>query len=103
MSRYLLVSMEDFETKEITIPDGLVVNTYKEFYENVTDKDLLKTLLLKLSKAGISQSEHGLVKHKDTILNGIVFKNAVLDSCNGDYKDCYEPFYALLRKFGIVF
>ena len=105
MARYLLVPVEGFDrqTKELTIPDGLVVNSYEYLYKHVSDKDKLKNLLLRLSKSEISQNEHGLVKHENNILDGVIFNNAVIDSCNGQYLEYYEPFYKLLRKFGIVF
>ena len=105
MSRYLLVPVEGFDkqTKELTIPDGLVVNSYEDLYKHVSDKGKLKNLLLRLSKSEITPNERGLVKHKDNILDGVIFNNAVVDSCNGQYLECYESFYELLRKFGIVF
>ena len=105
MSRYLLVPVDGFDkqSKELTIPDGLVVNSYEDLFKHVSDKDKLKNLLLRLSKSEITPNEHGIVKHKDNILDGVIFNDAVVDSCNGQYPECYEPFYELLRKFGIVF
>ena len=105
MSRYLLVPVEGFDeqTKELVIPAGLVVNSYEDLYKHVSDKDKLKKLLLKLSKSEISRNVNGLVKHKDKILDGVIFNDAVIDSCNGRYLECYEPFYEILRKFGIIF
>ena len=105
MSRYLLVPVEGFDkqAKELTIPDGLVVNSYEYLFKHVSDKDKLKNLLFRLSKSEITPNERGIVKHKDNILDGVIFNNAVIDSCNGQYLECYEPFYELLRKFGIVF
>lgn len=105
MSRYLLVPVDGFEdeTKKITIPDGLVVNSYNNFYDHVRDKDMLKSLLLRLSKSEIFPNDRGLVKHKDNVLDGIVFRDVVIDSCNGRYLECYETFYELLRSVGIIF
>ena len=50
MSHYLLVPVEGFDkqTKELTIPDGLVVNSYEYLYKHVSNKDKLKNLLLRL-------------------------------------------------------
>ena len=105
MSRYLLVPVDDLENggKEITIPEGLGVNPFEELYVRVSDVDKLKNLLLRLTKAGIYPNDDGFVKHKDIDLNGVLFEDAVVDSCNGNYLHCYESFYELLRKFGIVF
>lgn len=105
MSRYLLVPVDNFENdgKEITIPEGLVVNPFEELYARVSDAKRLKNLLLRLAKAEIYPNDNGIVKHKDVELKGVLFEDAVVDSCNGNYLECYESFYELLRRFGIVF
>lgn len=105
MARYLLVPVEGFDDKnrELTIPESLVVNPYEDLYRHVSDKEKLKKLLLKLSKVEISRNEDGLVKHKGKILDNVIFNDAIIDSCNGQYLECYEMFYELLRKFDIVF
>ena len=103
MSRYLLVPTDGFnkKNKEITIPDGLVVNPYEDVYKHVSDKDKLKKLLLQLSDLEIGCNEDGLAKHTNRILDGIIFRDVVIDICNGQYKDCYESFYKLLLDYGI--
>ena len=104
MSRYLLVPTDgcDEKNKEITIPDGLVVNSCEDLYEHVSDKDKLKNLLLQLSDLEIGCNEEGLTKHNNTILDGVIFRDVVIDTCNGHYKHCYDSFYKLLLDYGIV-
>ena len=106
MSRYLLVPVDSLkkESKEVIIPNGVVVDPFEDLYQHVRDKELLKDLLIKLFKFGISEDHNlGYVKHKDKVLEGVKFRDALLDSCNGKYLECYESFYELLRKFDIVF
>ena len=104
MSRYLLVPADGFDkqNKEITIPEGLVVNSCEDHYKHVSDKDKLKNLLLQLTDLGIGCNEDGLIKHNNRILDGVLFRDAVIDTCNGHYKHCYESFYDMLRTFGNV-
>ena len=104
MSRYLLVPADGFDkkNKEITIPDGLVVNPYEDLYNHVSDKDKLKNLLLQLSDLEIGCNEDGLIKHNNRILDGVIFRDVVIDICNGHYKHCYDSFYKLLLDYGIV-
>ena len=103
MSRYILVPADGFDkkNKEITIPDGLV-EPYGDLYNHVSDKDKLKNLLLQLSRSQIECNEDGFVKHDNAILDGIIFRDVIIHSCNGNYMDCYESFYELLRNYGIV-
>lgn len=106
MSRYLLVPVDGLEkeSKEVVIPNGLVVDPFEDLYQHVRDKELLKNLLMKLFKFRISEDHAlGYVKYKDKVLDGIKFRDAVVDSCNGTFLEYYEPFYDLLRKFDIVF
>ena len=106
MSRYLLVPVEgdNMGTKEINAPEGIVVDPYKHLYQLVKDKEKLKKLLLKFNKFSISKdTETGFVKHKENIIRGVIFDDAVIDSCNGKFLNSYESFYVLLKKFGIVF
>ena len=106
MSRYLLVPVDGLEkeSKEVTIPNDLVVDPFADLYQHVRDKELLKNLLVKLFKFGISEDPAlGYVKYKDNVLSGVKFRDALLDSCNGEFLECYEPFYKLLRKFDIIF
>lgn len=57
MSRYLLVPVDGLEkeSKEVTIPNDLVVDPFADLYQHVRDKELLKNLLVKLFKFGISE------------------------------------------------
>lgn len=106
MSRYLLIPAEEsgLQRKEVIIMKDLVdESSYKDLYNHVSDRQKLKKLLSKLFNVGLVQDKHGYVKHKDTVLDGVKFKDAVIDICNGIFLDCYEPFYQLLSKLGIVF
>ena len=91
----------DKKNKEITIVDGLV-DSYGDLYNRVSDKDKLKKLLIQLTNSQIGCNEDGFVKHNNAILDEIIFRDAIIDSCNGNYMDCYESFYKLLRNNGIV-
>lgn len=106
MSRYLLIPIErpNTENKQVILPDGLVVDPWKDLYDRARDQNQMKELLLKLSKLDITEDlEHGFVKHKGEVMMGVNFRNVILDSCNGKYLPCYEKFYELLRKFDIIF
>lgn len=105
MSRYLLVPADGFctKTKEITLPSGLVVNSYDDLACKVTNKKGLEKLLTDLAKFDISSNKDGFLTHKDKIMNGLKFDDAVLDLCNGHIRYCYEPFYSLLKQCDIVF
>ena len=98
MSRFLLIPAKgnSAESRKITLPAGLVENTYAELYKKVSDQNKLRRLLLKLAKAEIGYDKDGLVKHKDGTLQRIYFDDVVTDSCNGNFAPFYEPFYALL-------
>ena len=105
MSRFLLIPAKGngAESREITLPDGLVENPYAELYKKVYDQNKLRNLLLKLAKAEIGYDKDGFVKHKDGILQGIYFDDVATDSCNGNFAPYYESLYALLRKYNILF
>ena len=106
MSRYLLVPAQgsQMDVKEILIPKGMAVDPYAHLFGLVKNKDKLQKLLLNLNKFNISEDkESGFVKHGETLLTNVVFKDVVVDSCNEKFLGSYEPFYKLLKRFGIVF
>lgn len=105
MTRYILLPAEGMNStaKEIEIPQGLVHDSNAELFKRVRDTDLLKDILLKLAKAEISSDQNGMVKHRSGTLESTSFRDAVVDSCNGLFKGCYEQFYCLLRNHGITF
>ena len=95
---------DERQRKEITIPKDLVdVTSYKEMENRVSDGPKLKKLLMKMFFAGVQENENGHVKYRDTVLEGINFKDVVVNSCNGIFSERYEPFYQLLSKLGVVF
>ena len=105
MSRYLLIPVDstDKEIKEVTLPDGVMSDPYTDLYKRVSDPRILRNFLIKLTNADIVSNENGAVKHESGVMDGIKFDDAVIDSVNNNFKECYEPFYKLIRSYGITF
>lgn len=105
MSRYLLIPTDGGNTtmREITLPEGIMPDPYSDLSKRVSDQETLKHFLIKLTNADIASNDDGEVKYRDGIIAGVNFNDVVVDSCNGIFKDCHEPFYTLLRSYGITF
>ncbi len=88
------------QMKVIELPTGLVPQLYN--VRKVESNQILDKLLLKISKANISRSKDGLVTVGSRVIN-IKFDDFVVDCCNGQFSECYEELYCLLRKNGITF
>lgn len=100
---YVLVPVEGLQkqTKELYLPSGL--NPYLQVFKTVKYRKKLRQLLLQLAKTDIRRNKDGTVGDKHRTLQNIDYDNAVLDSCNGNFREIYEEFYCLLRKVGITF
>ena len=119
MSRYILVPRNgDCETpdnkifdlvpteglseqiKSIELPADIIPRLYDA--KKVKSHVMLDKLVMKISKANISRSKDGLVTVGSRVMN-TKFDDFVADCCNGQFSECYEELYCLLRKNGITF
>ena len=88
---------------EITLPQGLVVNTYDKLGKKVKNKATLKKLLTDLAMVEISSDKDGLLSYKGKTMDGLKFEETVVDLCNNHFHHCYEAFYRLLKECNIIF
>ena len=88
------------QPREIILPKGLV--SFTDIYSQAKRKNRMRKLLRQMNKADVRRNKEGHVYSKG-ITTKVDFNNAVLDSCGGNFKDCYEDFYCLLRANGITF
>ena len=109
MSRFIIMpSIKTFDlipidrenTKRvIEISDAIVVDM--GVFHRVEDQDNLKSLLCKLSRAGISRSSKGQIK-----IDGAYFDNyedGVVSCCDGNFNEKYNELYSLLKYYNITF
>ena len=109
MSRFIIMpSIKTFDlipidrenTKRvIEIPDAIVVDM--GVFHRVEDQDNLKSLLCKLSRAGISRSSKGQIK-----IDGAYFDNyedGIVSCCDGNFNEKYNELYSLLKYYNITF
>ena len=85
------------EVKSIETPGSLVPRL-----QSLSSSKMLDKLMLRISKANIGRSKDGLVTVGSRVMNA-KFDDFVLDCCNGQFSECYEELYCLLRKNGITF
>ena len=117
MSRYILVpgkegtEMNGSESFLLIPTEGLgeqakIIELSKSLVPRLSrgksSDNMLERLMMKISKANISRSKDGLVTVGSRVMN-TKFDDFVLDCCNGQFSECYEELYCLLRKNGIVF
>ena len=96
---FMLIPTEGLgeQTKSIELPKGLVPRLHSGKSNKMLDR-----LMMKLAKADISRSKDGLVTVGSRVIN-TNFDDFVLQCCNGQFSECYEELYCLLRKNGITF
>ena len=94
-----LVEHDTNSIKTIRIPEGIFK---PDIFENVYDTRKLRNLLLELSKTCISRSKEGVVCHDGDTMK-ISLDNAIVDGCNGVFREKYEPFYCILANYNILF
>lgn len=92
---------EDSSPKQIKLDDALVEST-KNVLERANDQSKVVGLLHRLILDGkLTRTKDGLLSNKDrTFL--VSYDDALVDSCNCKFKQEYEIFYCLLRKYGIT-
>ena len=96
---FLLVPTEGLteEPKSIELPRGIVLRLE-------TGKSIigLDQLLMKMSRSNIGRSKDGLVTIGSRVMD-TKFDEFVVDCCKGQFSECYEDLYCLLRENGITF
>ena len=104
MSRYILVPVSEGEKREITIPKDLVCNEiYDEIRPNVINKAKLKELLEKLIMNSVEEADNGGIIWNDKHFSDVNLRQALTNTCNGEFFERHEDFYRLLRKLNVVF
>ena len=97
---FTLVSTEDcMKTKTVELPDELLD---MDIFKKVQNRNKANNLLYRISRSGISKTSDGCVKDKNNKHN-IQFDEAVIGCCNDEFKECFEEFYCILKKYDIVF
>ena len=94
-----LVEVETNKAKTLRMPDGIFK---PEIFNKVKDTRKLRNILYDISKSGISRSKEGAICSNGEALN-ISHDNAIVDSCNGIFREKYEPFYCILGNYDITF
>ncbi len=88
------------QIKSIELPRALVPRLCN--VRKVESNQILDRLVMKISKTNISRSKDGLVTVGSKVIN-TKYDDFVVDCCNGQFLECYEELYCLLRKNGITF
>ena len=97
----LLVPTEfNGQIKELDVPKGILHNISAG--ENLSKKQTIQDMLLKMDKANIGRNKDGQLVHGSKILD-INFDDFIHDSCSGKFSNYYEPIYCILRTNGITF
>ena len=92
-----LIDVTSNELKTIRVPVGIYE---PDMFKRVHDTRKLRNLLIKISKTGISRSKEGAICHDGNKFD-ISHDKAVVDSCNGNFKEKYEPLYSILGRSGV--
>lgn len=100
---FILTPTEGFQkqSREIQLPKGLM--SFKKLCAQVIQKNRMRKLFLQLNKSDIHRNKDGHVCCRNITLDNVDFVSAIMDSCNGVFKEKYEDFYCLLRRCGITF
>ena len=97
---FVLVSIEDLnQTHTIELPEELYDMT---IFENVHNRNIANNLLYRIGRSEISKTIDGFVKDRNTKCD-TKFDEAVISCCNNNFQECFEEFYCILRKYGIIF
>ena len=97
---FVLVSCEDLnQTHTIELPEELYD---MDIFNNVNNKKSANNLLYRICKSEISKTMDGFVKDRNSKCN-LRFYEAVINCCNIMFKEYFEEFYCILRKYGIIF
>jgi hypothetical protein len=87
------------KTKTVEIPDELID---MDIFKKVQNRNKANNLLYRISRSGISKTSDGCVKDKN-MKHNIHFDEAVIGCCNNEFKECFEEFYCILKKYDIIF
>ena len=97
---FVLVSSEDLnQTRTVELPDELYD---MNIFNNVKNRNRANNLLYRISRSEISKTMDGFVKNGNTKC-ALRFDEAVITCCNNTFKEFFEEFYCILRRYGIIF
>ena len=97
---FTLVSTEDcMKTKMIEIPDELIDMT---IFKKVQNGNRANNLLYRIARSEVSKTSDGFVKDKNN-KSKLKFDEAVIGCCNNEFRECFEEFYCILKKYDIIF
>ena len=68
----------------------------------VQNRNKANNLLYRIARGGLSKTSDGYVKDKN-IKTKLKFDEAVIGCCNNEFKECFEEFYCIPKKYDIVF
>ena len=97
---FVLVSCEDLnQTHTIELPEELYD---MNIFNNVNNRNSANNLLYRICKSEISKTMDGFVKDRNCKCD-LKFDEVVINCCNNIFQECFEEFYCILRKYGIIF
>ena len=97
---FVLVSCEDLnQTHTIELPEELYD---MNIFNNVNNRNSANNLLYRICKSDISKTMDGFVKDRNCKCD-LKFDEVVINCCNNIFQECFEEFYCILRKYGIIF
>ena len=92
---YLLVN----QTHTIELPEELYD---MNIFNDVNNRNSANNLLYRICKSEISKTMDVFVKDRKHKCD-LEFDEAVKNCCNNIFQECFEEFYFVLRKYGIIF
>ena len=99
-NNFTLVSTEDYsKTKTIQLPEELFDMC---IFKKVKNRNKANNLLYRIARVDISKTLDGFVKDKN-VKTKLKFDDVVIGCCNNKFKECFEEFYCILKKYDIVF
>ena len=97
---FVLVSTEDLnQTLTVELKEELYD---MDIFNNVKNRNTANNLLYRICKSNISKTMDGFVKDGNNICD-LRFDEVVINCCNYIFTECFEEFYHMLKKYGIVF
>ena len=97
---FVLVSNKDcFQTKTIELPNELYS---MNIFEKVKNRNKANALLYRISTSKISRTLDGFIKDKNNVCTS-KYDEGIINCCNNRFKESFEEFYCILRKYGIIF
>ena len=97
---FVLVSTEDLnQTLTVELKEELYD---MDIFNTVKNRNTANNLLYRICKSNISKTMDGFVKDGNNECD-LRFDEAVINCCNNIFTECFEEFYHMLKKYGIVF